>query len=603
MRKFFLIILTGVFFALCAHAAQTGCFDLLPVAESGRIVPLQSYASKTHRQIFGEDITGAAATKFLAQALFDPAQAALENQFIVKDKAVKAALGLPLSKSEFTLQDLSGAFASHAPLMRQLGALKDGEAPTADQATVLDLYSRFSAYQFLLRSFSGLLPLDVNLPKKYAARFAQSSPSFADLESLRPVLQKDLKALIARKGMDIKSYTEDEQALALASYDLNHIALGGADNGFFKIIPARGNQWVSPWEFSRAAAPAPGSQKVLEAWRRLALSYSQGDQKTWEKNACDVLGTARSINLAEVSLWRFRVENFTSLYEMRMAAIAFYGLAIIALFMPFISMRICMAVAAMPVILHLFYLASRIVILGRPPVAALHETLMFVSFICAVLGWAFFKRTHHKIALAGLYGMAGGLLCLIPFLLPSGGDKETLLPVLNTNFWLATHVLCITAGYASCIAAACLAHLRLFFGERQAPFAVSLQALHAFSLIALFLTLTGTALGGIWADQSWGRFWGWDPKENGALLIVLWLLWLLHGRMAGRLSAPFFTALMAALNIVVALSWFGVNLLGTGLHSYGFTSGVAGALAAFCGCEAVLIFLLTFRAIRRKILE
>jgi hypothetical protein len=89
----------------------------------------------------------------------------------------------------------------------------------------------------------------------------------------------------------------------------------------------------------------------------------------------------------------------------------------------------------------------------------------------------------------------------------------------------------------------------------------------------LFLSLVGTVLGGIWANYSWGRFWGWDPKENGALLIVLWTLAILHARLGGHIRewgihlASIFTA------IVVTFSWWHVNFLGVGLHNYGFTAG------------------------------
>ena len=101
------------------------------------------------------------------------------------------------------------------------------------------------------------------------------------------------------------------------------------------------------------------------------------------------------------------------------------------------------------------------------------------------------------------------------------------------------------------------------------------------TLFALFFTLFGTILGGIWADQSWGRFWGWDPKENGALLIVLWQLLMIHSRLAGIVKPPLFALGMALNNIIVALAWFGVNLLQVGLHSYGFDDGVAKNLYIF----------------------
>ena len=101
------------------------------------------------------------------------------------------------------------------------------------------------------------------------------------------------------------------------------------------------------------------------------------------------------------------------------------------------------------------------------------------------------------------------------------------------------------------------------------------------TIFALFFTLFGTILGGIWADQSWGRFWGWDPKENGALLIVMWQIMMLHMRISGFVKPAGFALGLVLNNIVVVLAWFGVNLLSVGLHSYGFASGIARNLIIF----------------------
>jgi cytochrome c biogenesis factor len=166
--------------------------------------------------------------------------------------------------------------------------------------------------------------------------------------------------------------------------------------------------------------------------------------------------------------------------------------------------------------------------------------------------------------------------------------------VLNTNFWLATHVLVVTMGYGWCFLTAVIAHIQLI-GAARLPQPLNrdwTRPVHLHALIALLLVTIGTILGGIWADMSWGRFWGWDPKENGALLIVLWLLWLLHARLSRHVSALYYVAGMAFLSVIVMLSWFGVNLLSVGLHSYGFTSGVAAILFGFIFVQTVIIALL-----------
>jgi hypothetical protein len=96
-------------------------------------------------------------------------------------------------------------------------------------------------------------------------------------------------------------------------------------------------------------------------------------------------------------------------------------------------------------------------------------------------------------------------------------------------------------------------------------------------------------LGGIWADQSWGRFWGWDPKENGALVIVLWNAIILHARWGGYARERGIMAMAIVGNIITSLSWFGVNMLGVGLHSYGFMDGAFRALMGFIASQIPFI--------------
>jgi ABC-type transport system involved in cytochrome c biogenesis permease subunit len=108
---------------------------------------------------------------------------------------------------------------------------------------------------------------------------------------------------------------------------------------------------------------------------------------------------------------------------------------------------------------------------------------------------------------------------------------------------------------------------------------------------AALFSFTGTVLGGIWADQSWGRFWGWDPKENGALLIVLWNAAILHARWGGLIRERGLMNMVIFGNIVTSWSWFGVNMLGIGLHSYGFMAAAFWWLLGFVLSQVALIIL------------
>ncbi len=108
---------------------------------------------------------------------------------------------------------------------------------------------------------------------------------------------------------------------------------------------------------------------------------------------------------------------------------------------------------------------------------------------------------------------------------------------------------------------------------------------------ATLFSFVGTVLGGIWADQSWGRFWGWDPKENGALLIVLWNAIILHARWGGMVRERGLMNMAVFGNIVTSWSWFGVNMLGIGLHSYGFMDAAFQWLRAFVVLQLFIIAL------------
>jgi ABC-type transport system involved in cytochrome c biogenesis permease subunit len=205
----------------------------------------------------------------------------------------------------------------------------------------------------------------------------------------------------------------------------------------------------------------------------------------------------------------------------------------------------------------------------------------------------FFKNAIASVA-AGAIGCA--TLIIAHHLSLSGDTLEMMQAVLDTNFWLATHVVIVTAGYSATFLAGFLAIIYLLRGllstTLDKPTADSLGRMtYGILCFATLFSFVGTVLGGIWADQSWGRFWGWDPKENGALMIVIWNALILHARWGGMVKTRGIMVLAIFGNIITAWSWFGTNLLGVGLHSYGSQSAVAYWLFVFVGTQLVLIAL------------
>ncbi|MGD8396560.1 MAG: cytochrome c biogenesis protein CcsA [Candidatus Eiseniibacteriota bacterium] len=243
---------------------------------------------------------------------------------------------------------------------------------------------------------------------------------------------------------------------------------------------------------------------------------------------------------------------------------------------------------------HTYGLVARILIQGRPPVTNLYSSAIFVGWGITVLA-IFLERIYKNGIGAVSAATCGFLSLLVAHNLSLDGDTMTMMQaVLDTNFWLATHVIVITLGYASTFLAGFLGILYVLRGvftrSLDRPEARNLgRMIYGIVCFATLFSFVGTILGGIWADQSWGRFWGWDPKENGALLIVLWNALILHARWGGLVRERGLALLAIGGNIVTAWSWFGTNMLGVGLHSYGFMDSALFWLIVFVLTQLGLI--------------
>jgi ABC-type transport system involved in cytochrome c biogenesis permease subunit len=243
-------------------------------------------------------------------------------------------------------------------------------------------------------------------------------------------------------------------------------------------------------------------------------------------------------------------------------------------------------------------IVKRSIIMQRPPVGNLYDTIIFIGTAVVLIALLIEWMTRRRFAL-GIAPILGTMLIILARRYEVGDAKDNMDPlvaVLDSNYWLTTHVITITLGYAAGLLAAFLSFgyllmrgLGLDDGDREIRRSLS-RAVYGIICLTLLLSLVGTVLGGIWANDSWGRFWGWDPKENGALLIVLWTLAILHARLGGYIKewglhfASVFTA------AVVTFSWWHVNFLGVGLHNYGFTAGKDTIWWFYSVILAILIF-------------
>jgi ABC-type transport system involved in cytochrome c biogenesis permease subunit len=245
-------------------------------------------------------------------------------------------------------------------------------------------------------------------------------------------------------------------------------------------------------------------------------------------------------------------------------------------------------------VVHTLAIALRIYLQGRPPVTNLYSSAIFIGWACLVM--ALVAERLFPLGLAALCASAiGASTLIVAHNLGNDGDTMQMMQaVLDSNFWLATHVITITLGYAATFLAGFLALVYAFLGlftqflgrDRSQ---ILMKMIYGIVCFALFFSFVGTVLGGIWADQSWGRFWGWDPKENGAALVVLINAIILHARWGGIIRDRGIVFLAIAGNVVTAWSWFGTNMLGIGLHSYGFMESAVFWLLAFVVSQFVVM--------------
>lgn len=213
-------------------------------------------------------------------------------------------------------------------------------------------------------------------------------------------------------------------------------------------------------------------------------------------------------------------------------------------------------------VLHSLLLGAKIYILQRPPVASMADTLIYVPWIAVIL--AFFWKQKDLLVAASALGAI--LLTILEWTLGSK-QLENVQPVLNSQFWLIIHVLMIVASYGVFILAGILGHIYLIKMQED-------KILLQFIYLGIALLIPGTILGGIWAAQSWGRFWDWDPKESWAFISACIYLLVVHAYRFGYIGS-FGLAIGSIMGLLaISFTWYGVNyILGTGLHSYGFGSG------------------------------
>jgi ABC-type transport system involved in cytochrome c biogenesis permease subunit len=364
----------------------------------------------------------------------------------------------------------------------------------------------------------------------------------------------------------------------------------------FRVVPASGPVWQL----------VPSNQPDFVA---MGQAIRAVDQEAFEESAVALREWAASVEPSEIPAgWVMALEvAYQQFHPFRWAwilyAAATITLAVTSVYGRKTGYRIGMTLATAGAVLLVAGFIARIFISGRAPVTNMYESIIWVA-----LGTVAFALIFEAIYRSRYFLLGASPVAVVTLMVADAAPLKfdpmisPLVPVLQSNFWLTTHVLTITLSYAAFALALGVGHIalgKIIFGRK--PDSALYNYIYRCLQIGVFLLAAGTLLGAVWANYSWGRFWDWDPKETWALVALLTYLFLLHGRIAGKWGG-FGLAVGSILAFqTIIMAWYGVNfVLGVGLHSYGFGSGGLGYAVTFVVVEVLFVGLGITRYLQQR---
>lgn len=558
----------------------------LPVLHNGRIKPLDTIARNSLLRIRGKQTLQAAgrrmpAIEWLLEVMAGTGKADSFAIFVINDPDVLGLIGKKQSKNRyFSFQDIAPAASE---ILRQAERASGIPPQQRDRFTraVYDLGQRLNLYQQLQNTLWGRLVADPD----------------ADLKAFKAVVEKDLTKVMAMLG---GGSADDAAARRFADYLDRYRFLSGS--AYFRAVPPAPGRPVEEWtnigEALLQGLRGDAVRPEVELYAGLVTAYRRGDIAAFNQRVAELQRqlTARAPRAAGRAKHESIFNRLQPFYwGMILYLIVFLTVCMSWLFKPRLLRRAAFTLLAAALAVQTLGLLSRMILQGRPPVTNLYSSAVVVGWVGVLLSLVL-ERMHRRGIACAVGSLAGFCTLLIAHNLAMSGDTmEMMQAVLDSNFWLATHVITIIIGYGATYLAggfAVVFILLKFIGRLSRENSRSLaQMVYGTVCFALLFTYIGTVLGGIWADQSWGRFWGWDPKENGALLMLLWQSVILHARAALFIRERGLMVMAVFGNIVTSLSWFGVNMLGVGLHSYGFMDKAFFWLALFVVSQLLVMSL------------
>lgn len=569
--------------------ADARSFGIIPVQDEGRIKPFDTFAENKLLSIYGKRSLKnpkKSATEWLLELLIYPEESYDKKVFKLTSPAMAAALSLDWRTPHlYSYNEVSDGINKNQEYFMRLYSMEE-DSKNLIEKQLSDLFINVVTFKHLSGSFSCIDPVIKITDESIASALGTTVGSnhsyiyiLTNISKLVPLMNELIDKPKKERG---------ELDTLLMSF--NNISKDNYST-MLKIVPSGSREnleWISIWELVNQGSTIEKQRDIIKSLEEYIHAYKTNNHEQMDLAITEYINLVSTYEEVNMNLIEREVSYNKS--DLFIYSIAFYLIAFLLLAGFWISKLNIFNILSFTSLLiglgyHGYGLLMRMIIMQRPPVSTLYESIIFVGFIGVLFSTIFerFRKDGIGILLASV---VGAILHFVGFGYENDGDTlGVLVAVLNSNFWLATHVTTITIGYGATAVASLMGHVYfiiMLINKSKDKYLKELSNnMVTLNLVALFFMLFGTILGGIWADQSWGRFWGWDPKENAALMIVMWQLLMVHLRISGWIKPLGFALGMIINNIFLAFGWFGVNLLGVGLHSYGFTDSIATNLYLF----------------------
>jgi ABC-type transport system involved in cytochrome c biogenesis permease subunit len=563
-------------------SAKTGDIDLnlvasLPVESDGRVKPLDTLARTSLLAISNdsefrdENDHKQPAIRWLMDVFAangDPINtaAAKYRVFRIESDQVLDLLGLPKRPGvyRYSYAEIHPSFEKlQEAYTRASKNMESKKTKDLFEVKIVELADRVARYRTLVQRLAPrVVPPRTDggewLSLNQVREAVVSNVLTGRADEILKMAREDLSTEAARRGLDLTKLEPD------AVEDL-------VRRRAFRIVEAVTDRAIG--EIYPAAAD----------FEAIVAAYRAGDGKAFREAVATYRGKdfahmpERTVNRSDFEAFLNRVQPFKLAGWMYVCGFVLAALS--WLYWPETLRKAAFWLCLLTLVLHTAALVGRMYLMGREMVFVtnLYSSAVFIGWGCVGVGLILEAIYRNGIG-AAIGAVLGAVSNLIGhYILADSDTLAPLEPVLDTTFWLSTHVTMVTMGYVATLLTGGLGAAYLITGvftpylDRSLARTLS-GMLYGVLCFATLMSFTGTVLGGIWADQSWGRFWGWDPKENGAVLVVIWNALILHARWGGMVKRRGIAVLSLVGVIITFWSWFGTNQLGVGLHAYGFSN-------------------------------